>query len=65
MDEPNRSQDNNIHTLIGPMGKMACDSSGGENTEQHGYTLRDQVVSTKECFISETDVDELLHSSWF
>lgn len=57
MDELNRSQDNNIHTLIVPMGKMACDSGGGEctdaeyRTERHEYRLRKQVVSTKAYYV--------------
>lgn len=33
VDELNRRQDNNIHTLIVPMGKMSCDSSGGKSTD--------------------------------
>lgn len=47
MDELNRRQDNNVHILIVPRGKMACDSRAEEgrvqmeNTEQKS-TYTDQ-----------------------
>ena len=63
VDELNRSQDNNIHTLIVPMGKMSCDSSGWKRTraeyrtEQQKYRLREQVVFYKGNISSVEHVD--------
>lgn len=51
MDEPNRRQDNNIGTLIVPVGKVSCGSSGGESADTE-YTIREQVVSARNVLLA-------------
>lgn len=70
MDELNRRQDNNVHILIVPRGKMACDSRavGGESTdgeyrtEEHLHRPREKVISAKEHCLHKSDEVLVLRS---